>query len=161
MLTPENIALFFLVIGVSLAVVVLFDKLRSKPIITREDHLEEEILRLTARVAALQDTIDTLAGRVWALQRENERLKNELTRQVPYGAWRVTETADVARALERLTADEFRNLVYENFRVVFDRMSDSQSLQAQRLVLIDYADKHGQTEALRAAILTINQAAFG
>ena len=158
---PDNVALFLVVISVSLAMVVAYDKLRSNPIITREDHLEAEIKRLDAQIAAQQLTIDMLGGRIWALQKENERLRSELIRQVPNGAWRVTETADVARALERLSADEFRNLVYENFRVVFDRLSDAQSLQAQRLALIDYADKHGQIETLKSAIIAVNAVAFG
>ena len=158
---PDNVALFIVVISVSLAMVVAYDKLRSNPIITREDHLEAEIKRLDAQIAAQQLTIDMLGGRIWALQKENERLRSELIRQVPNGAWRVTETADVARALERLSADEFRNLVYENFRVVFDRLSDAQSLQAQRLALIDYADKHGQIETLKSAIIAVNAVAFG
>lgn len=157
----DNVVLFFVVVVVSLAFVVVYDKLRSKPIITREDHLEAEIKRLDAQIAAQQLTIDMLGGRIWALQKENERLRSELIRQVPNGAWRVTETADVARALERLTVDEFRSLVYQNFRVVFDRLSDAQSLQAQRLALIDYAERHGQIEELRSAIIAVNAVAFG
>lgn len=157
----DNVVLFFVVIGVSLAVVVAYDKLRSGPIVTREDHLDAEIKRLDAQIAAQQLTIDVLGGRIWLLQKENERLRSELIRQVPNGAWRVTEAADVARALERLTVDEFRSLVYENFRVVFDRLSDAQSLQAQRLVLIDYAERHGQIETLKSAIIAVNAVAFG
>ena len=157
----DNVVLFLVAVGVSLAVVVVYDKLRSSPIITREDHLEAEIKRLDAQIAAQKLTIDMLGGRIWTLQKENERLRSELIRQVPNGTWRVTETADVARALERLTVDEFRSLVYQHFRVVFDRLSDAQSLQAQRLALIDYVERHGQIEELRSAIIAVNAVAFG
>ncbi len=161
MLTAENIALFVAAIAVSLTVAIVYDKLHPDPVLTREDHLEEEIKRLTRRVEALQETIDLLSGRIAALQKENERLKNELTRLVPFGTWRVTETMELTRALERLTEDEFRSLVFENFRTVFDRFGEAQSLQAKRLVLVEYASKHAQLEILRAVILAINPAAFG
>lgn len=161
MLIPENVVLFLVVIGVSLVTVVIYDKLRPNPGVTREDYLEEKITLLTERVAAQQITIDTLAGRAWATQKENDRLRAELTRLVPGGAWRITEIADIARGLERLTVDEFRDLVHQSFPVVFDRISDTQSLQAQRLTLIDYAEKHAQAEALHSAIIAINPTAFG
>ena len=161
MLTPENIVLFFVAIGVSLTVAVGYDRLRPNRTMSREDHLEEEIKRLTARVEALQETIDLLSGRVVALQRENERLKNELTRLVPFGTWRVTETTELRRALERLTEDEFRSLAFENFQSVYDGFDSNQTLHAKRLALLDYAEKQGKLEVLRSAILAINPVAFG
>lgn len=161
MFTPENIVLFFIAIGVSLTVAVVYDRLWPNPVITREGHLEEEVERLTSRVEALQETIDLLAGRVWALQKENERLKNELARLVPFGNWRATETGVVRNALEKLSAEELRRLVFERFRPVFDGFSSQQSLQAQRLALLEYAENHAQLNTLRAAIGEINPAAFG
>lgn len=157
---PENVLLFSFAVVVSLAAVVVYDKLRAHPIITREDYLEEKIKLLTERVAAQQVTIDTLAGRAWQFQKDNDRLRAELVRLVPGGAWRGTEISDTARGLERLTVDEFRELVHQSFPAVFDRISDTQSLHAQRLTLLDYADKHAQSALLRSAILAINPAAF-
>jgi regulator of replication initiation timing len=160
-LTPENIVLFFVAIGVSLAVAIGYDKLRPNPIITREDYLEENMKRLSARVEALQETIDLLSGRIVVLQQENARLKNELSRLVPFGTWRVTETAELRRGLEQISADEFNQLAFEQFRQVYDTFGDSQSLQAKRIALIEHAQKQNRLEVLRAAILAINSAAFG
>lgn len=160
MLTSENILLFAVVIALSLVTVVIYDKLRPNQIVTREAYLEEKVKTLTAHLNAQQMTIAMLADRVWSFQKENDRLRAELTRQVPSGSWRIIDIADIARGLERLTVDEFRDMVHQSFSAVFDRISDTQSLQAQRLMLLDYADKHGEAEALRTAITAINPAAF-
>ena len=93
MLTAENIALFIVSAAVALAVVIVYDKLRPNQILSREDYVEENLKRLTVRVEALQETIDLMSGRILLLQQENARLKNELSRLVPFGTWRVTETA--------------------------------------------------------------------
>ena len=161
MLTAENIALFIVSAAVALAVVIVYDKLRPNQILSREDYLEENLKRLAARVEALQETIDLMSGRILLLQQENARLKNELSRLVPFGAWRVTETAELRRALERLSDDEFNTIAFENFRKVFDSFGGTQSLQAKRIALIEHAQNQSKLEVLKAVILAINPAAFG
>ena len=161
MLTAENAILFITAIAVSLGMAIVYDKFHPNPVISREDHLEGEIRQLRQRVEALQATIDLMSGRILALQKENERLKNELARLVPLGAWRATEATELRKALERLTEDEFRNMAYDSFRSVYDGFTMEQSLNHKRQAILEYAEKQGKLELLRSAILVINSAAFG
>ena len=161
MLTAENAILFITAIAVSLGMAIVYDKFHPNPVISREDHLEGEIRQLRQRVEALQATIDLMSGRILALQKENERLKNELARLVPLGAWRATEATELRKALERLTEDEFRSMAYDSFRSVYDGFTMEQSLNHKRQAILEYAEKQGKLELLRSAILVINSAAFG
>ena len=161
MLTAENAVLFITAIAVSLGMAIVYDKFHPNPVISREDHLEGEIRQLRQRVEALQATIDLMSGRILALQKENERLKNELARLVPFGAWRATEATELRKALERLTEDEFRSMAYDSFRSVYDGFTMEQSLNHKRQAILEYAEKQGKLELLRSAILVINSAAFG
>lgn len=161
MLTAENAILFITAIAVSLGMAIVYDKFHPNPVISREDHLEGEIRQLRQRVEALQATIDLMSGRILALQKENERLKNELARLVPLGAWRATEATELRKALERLTEDEFRSMAYDSFRTVYDGFTTEQSLNHKRQAILEYAEKQGKLELLRSAILVINSAAFG
>ena len=161
MLTAENAVLFITAIAVSLGMAIVYDKFHPNPVISREDHLEGEIRQLRQRVEALQATIDLMSGRILALQKENERLKNELARLVPLGAWRATEATELRKALERLTEDEFRSMAYDSFRTVYDGFTTEQSLNHKRQAILEYAEKQGKLELLRSAILVINSAAFG
>lgn len=164
MLTAENAILFITAIAVSLGMAIVYDKFHPNPVISREDHLEGEIRQLRQRVEALQATIDLMSGRILALQKENERLKNELARLVPFGAWRATEATEATelrKALERLTEDEFRSMAYDSFRSVYDGFTMEQSLNHKRQAILEYAEKQGKLELLRSAISVINPAAFG
>lgn len=161
MLTAENAILFITAIAVSLGMAIVYDKFHPNPVISREDHLEGEIRQLRQRVEALQATIDLMSGRILALQKENERLKNELARLVPLGAWRATEATELRKALERLTEDEFRNMAYDSFRSVYDSFTMEQSLNYRRQAILEYAEKQNKLELLRSAISVINPAAFG
>lgn len=161
MLTAENAVLFITAIAVSLGMAIVYDKFHPNPVISREDHLEGEIRQLRQRVEALQATIDLMSGRILALQKENERLKNELARLVPFGAWRATEATELRKALERLTEDEFRNMAYDSFRSVYDSFTMEQSLNYRRQAILEYAEKQNKLELLRSAISVINPAAFG
>ena len=161
MLTAENAVLFITAIAVSLGMAIVYDKFHPNPVISREDHLEGEIRQLRQRVEALQATIDLMSSRILALQKENERLKNELARLVPFGAWRATEATELRKALERLTEDEFRSMAYDSFRSVYDGFTMEQSLNHKRQAILEYAEKQGKLELLRSAILVINSAAFG
>ena len=161
MLTAENAILFITAIAVSLGVAIVYDKFHPNPVISREDHLEGEIRQLRQRVEALQATIDLMSSRILALQKENERLKNELARLVPFGAWRATEATELRKALERLTEDEFRNMAYDSFRSVYDSFTMEQSLNYRRQAILEYAEKQNKLELLRSAISVINPAAFG
>ncbi len=161
MLTAENAILFITAIAVSLGVAIVYDKFHLNPFISREDHLEGEIRQLRQRVEALQATIDLMSSRILALQKENERLKNELARLVPLGAWRATEATELRKALERLTEDEFRSMAYDSFRSVYDGFTMEQSLNHKRQAILEYAEKQGKLELLRSAISVINPAAFG
>ena len=161
MLTAENAVLFITAIAVSLGMAIVYDKFHPNPVISREDHLEGEIRQLRQRVEALQATIDLMSSRILALQKENERLKNELARLVPFGAWRATEATELRKALERLTEDEFRNMAYDSFRSVYDGFTMEQSLNHKRQAILEYAEKQGKLELLRSAISVINPAAFG
>lgn len=161
MLTAENAVLFITAIAVSLGMAIVYDKFHPNPVISREDHLEGEIRQLRQRVEALQATIDLMSSRILALQKENERLKNELARLVPFGAWRATEATELRKALERLTEDEFRSMAYDSFRSVYDGFTMEQSLNHKRQAILEYAEKQGKLELLRSAISVINPAAFG
>lgn len=161
MLTAENAVLFITAIAVSLGMAIVYDKFHPNPVISREDHLEGEIRQLRQRVEALQATIDLMSSRILALQKENERLKNELARLVPFGAWRATEATELRKALERLTEDEFRSMAYDSFRSVYDGFTMEQSLNHKRQAILEYAEKQNKLELLRSAISVINPAAFG
>lgn len=161
MLTAENAVLFITAIAVSLGMAIVYDKFHPNPVISREDHLEGEIRQLRQRVEALQATIDLMSSRILALQKENERLKNELARLVPLGAWRATEATELRKALERLTEDEFRSMAYDSFRSVYDGFTMEQSLNYRRQAILEYAEKQNKLELLRSAISVINPAAFG
>ena len=161
MLTAENAVLFITAIAVSLGMAIVYDKFHPNPVISREDHLEGEIRQLRQRVEALQATIDLMSSRILALQKENERLKNELARLVPFGAWRATEATELRKALERLTEDEFRSMAYDSFRSVYDSFTMEQSLNYRRQAILEYAEKQNKLELLRSAISVINPAAFG
>ena len=161
MFTPENIGLLGLAMALAFGVSFAYEKLNPGNVVTREDHLAKEVKQLTKRVEALQETIDLLSGKIKDLQEENTRLRNELRRQVPFGNWRATETSIVRNALEKLSAEELRRLAFERFRPVFDGFGTEQSLQVQRLALMEYAENHAQLDTLRAAIAEINPAAFG
>lgn len=161
MLTAENAVLFITAIAVSLGMAIVYDKFHPNPFISREDHLEGEIRQLRQRVEALQATIDLMSSRILALQKENERLKNELARLVPLGAWRATEATELRKALERLTEDEFRSMAYDSFRSVYDSFTMEQSLNYRRQAILEYAEKQNKLELLRSAISVINPAAFG
>jgi len=161
MFTPENMGILALAVILALVVAAGYARLHPSNVITREDHLEYEIKRLTKQVEALQETIDVLSNRIKYLQDENTRLRNDLGRLMPFGNWRATETSVVRNALEKLSAEELRRLAFERFRPVFDGFGAEQSLQAQRLALMEYAENHAQLDVLRAAIDEINPAAFG
>lgn len=160
MFTPENAGILGLMVMISLLVAVGYNQFRPGSIVTREENLEQEVKRLTRQVEALQETIDVLSSRIKHLQDENDRLRNELGRVIPHGNWRATETSLVRNALEKLSVEELRQLAFERFRPVFDGFGSDQSLQAQRLALMEYAENHAQLDALRAAIAEINPAAF-
>ena len=161
MLTAENIALFIVAVVVALAVAIIYDRLHVGSTDYRESRIEDEVKQLRQRVEALQTTIDLMSNRIFELQKENERLKSELARLVPFGAWRATEPTTLRKALERLTEDEFASLAYDSFRPIYDGFTTDQSLNRRRQALIEYVEKQGKMELLRAAILTINPAAFG
>jgi regulator of replication initiation timing len=161
MLTAENIALFIGSVVAALAVAIIYNRLHVGSMDYRESRIEDEVKQLRQRVEALQTTIDLMSNRIFELQKENERLKNELTRLVPFGSWQATESMTLRKALERLTEDEFASLAYDSFRAIYDGFTAEQSLNRRRQALIEYAEKQGKMDLLRAAILTINPAAFG
>lgn len=161
MLTAENIALFIVAVVVALAVAIIYDRLHVGSMDYRESRIEDEVKQLRQRVEALQTTIDLMSNRIFELQKENERLKSELARLVPFGSWRATEPTTLRKALERLTEDEFASLAYDSFRSIYDGFTAEQSLNRRRQALIEYVEKQEKMELLRAAILTINPAAFG
>ena len=161
MLTAENIALFIVAVVVALAVAKIYDRLHVGSMDNRESRVEAEVKQLRQRVEALQTTIDLMSNRIFELQKENERLKNELARLVPFGSWQATEPTAVKKALERLTEDQVNSLAYDSFRSVYDGFTAEQSLNRRRQALAEYAEKQNKIELLRSAILTINPAAFG
>jgi predicted nuclease with TOPRIM domain len=160
-LTVDNIALFVVAVAVALAVAALYDRLHQGSMDYRESRVEGEVRLLRQRVEALQTTIDLMSSRILELQRENERLKNELARLVPFGAWRATEPTALRKALERLTEDEFNSLTYDSFRSIYEGFTTEQSLNRKRQALLEYAEKQSKLDLLRSAILAINPAAFG
>lgn len=161
MLGADNIAVLGLAIVLALVVAAGYDRLWPGNTATREDNLEREVRRLTRQVEALQQTIDMLSDRTRVLQMENTRLRAELGRVLPAGNWRAIEAGALRSALEKLSAEELRRMAFERFRPVYDGFSAEQSVQAQRLALLEYAENHAQLDVLRAAIAEINQAAFG
>jgi chromosome segregation ATPase len=168
MITPENIALFFLVLMALFVIVYVAVKLKPNGSISREDQLESEIKQLVKRIASLQETIDILSSRITELQGqvaklkdENERLRSDLNRYLsPVTKRKTNELSVINNALGKLSADEFKRLVFEKFRAVYDSFGADQTLQAQRLTLVEYADNHNQLSLLRTSIIDINPVAF-
>lgn len=164
MFNTENLAILILASVFAWVSSAVYGKLRPSGSSTREDQLELEIKRLNREVEALRrqlvEVVDVLSSRNKDLQDENTKLRNELGRLGPLSSWRTTETTAIRAALERLSADEIRRLAFERFRPVFDGFGADQSLQAQRLALVEYAENHVQLDVLRAAIAGINPAAF-
>ncbi len=160
MLAPDNLVAVGLAVVIALAAAVGYGRFAARNVLTREAGLEQEVRRLTRQVAALQETIDLLSDRTRLLQIENNRLRAELGRMLPAGNWRAIDSASLRGALERLSAEEVRQLAFERFRSVYDGFGAEQSLQAQRLALMEYAENHAQLDVLRSAIAEINQAAF-
>lgn len=164
MFTSENLTILLLASVFAWVSSAVYGKLRPSGSSTREDQLELEIKRLNREVESLRrqliEVVDVLSSRNKDLQDENTRLENELRRLGSLSSWRTTETAAIRAALERLSADEIRNLAFERFKPVFEGFGADQSLHAQRLALMEYAEKHGQLDMLRAAIAGINPAAF-
>lgn len=168
MITGENIALFFLILAALFVTVYAVVKLKPNGSISREDQLELEIKQLVKRITSLQETIDLLSNRITELQGqvaklkdENERLRNDLNRYLsPATNWKTNELSAVRNALGKLSTDEFKRLAFEKFRAVYDSFGTDQTLQAQRLILVEYADNHNQLSLLRASIIDINPAAF-
>lgn len=164
MFGAENLAVLVLATVFAWVASAVYGKLRPSGSTTREDQLELEIKRLNRDVESLRrqlvEVVDVLSSRNKDLQDENARLRNELGRLGPLSNWRTTEATAIRAALERLSADEIRRLAFERFRPVFDGFGAEQSLQAQRLALLEYAENHAQLDMLRAAIGSVNQAAF-
>lgn len=167
MITIENVAFFFLILAATSLIVYLLVKLKPNGSISREDQLELETKQLVKRITALQDTIDILSNRITELQaqvaklkEENDRLRSDLNRYLSPTKWKNTELSSIHRALAKLSSDEFKRLVFDKFRDVYNGFSADQTLQAQRLILIEYADNHNELNSLKAAIVEINPTAF-
>lgn len=167
MITIENVAFFFLILAATSLIVYLLVKLKPNGSISREDQLELEIKQLVKRITALQETIDILSNRITELQaqvaklkEENDRLRSDLNRYLSPTKWKNTELSSIHRALAKLSSDEFKRLVFDKFRDVYNGFSADQTLQAQRLILIEYADNHNELNSLKAAIVEINPTAF-
>lgn len=161
----------YILISVIAAIALLFfihynfvKKIRPDILLLREKQLEIKIQELTTKISALQNTIDILSVRIGDLQnyvdlckRENDRLRADLIRYIPIQTTSVSEIAD---ALAKLTSDEFAMLVFDNFNEVYNGFTSSQTLNAQRLAVIEYAQKHVQLDKLRNVIESINPMAF-
>lgn len=167
MITIENVAFFFLILAATSLIVYLLVKLKPNGSISREDQLELEIKQLVKRITALQETIDILSNRITELQaqvaklkEENDRLRSDLNRYLSPTKWKNTELSSIHRALAKLSSDEFKRLVFDKFRDVYNGFSADQTLQAQRLILVEYADNHNELNSLKAAIVEINPTAF-
>lgn len=160
----DNLVVLVLATVFAWVVSVVHGKLRPGGSTTREDQLDAEIKRLNEEIESLRrqlvEVVDVLSSRNKDLHDENVRLRNELGRLGPLSSWRTTEATAIRAALGRLSADEIRRLAFERFRPVFDGFGAEQSLQAQRLALLEYAENHAQLDMLRAAIGSVNPAAF-
>lgn len=164
MLATENLVVFFLATVFAWIASAVYGKLRPGGSATREDQLELEIERLKQELEKVRrqlvEVVDVLSSRNKDLHNENVRLRNELGSLGPLSSLRTTEATAIRAALERLSADEIRRLAFERFRPVFDGFGAEQTLQAQRLALLEYAENHAQLDMLRAAIGSVNPAAF-
>lgn len=164
MFSVENIIILVFATVFALVASAVYGKLRPSGSTTREDQLDAEIKRLNQELEQVRrqlvEVVDVLSSRNKDLHDENVRLRNELGRLGPLSSWRTTEATAIRAALERLSADEIRRLAFERFRPVFDGFGAEQTLQAQRLALLEYAENHAQLDMLRAAIGSVNPAAF-
>ena len=157
-----DIATWAVAVLAAVAVSVAYQRLRPEAIMTREDHLESQVEDLRKQVASLQTTIGLLSRRIQELEDENRNLRRLMAHAIVSPAqMRQGDAADVRRALERLSAEELRQMAYEEFRDVYQALGAEQSSQALRLALVEWAGNHGETDRLRQAILLVNQAAFG
>lgn len=166
-MTIETLIIFAIILALVLALIYLILRIKPGGSISREDQMAREIKQQAIRIGSLQETIDMLSGRISDLQgqisrfkEENERLRFDLNRYLPGINWRATEKIAIGIALGRLNTDEIKRMAFERFRPVFDSFGAEQSLQAQRLALLEYAENHAQLDLLRAAITDINPAAF-
>ena len=115
-----DISVWIAAIIAAIAVSVVYQRLRPDAIITREDHLESQVEDLRAQVASLQTTISLMARRIQELEDENRNLRRLMAHAIVSPAqMRQGDTADVRRALERLSAEELRQMAYEEFRDVY------------------------------------------
>ena len=157
-----DVATWAVAVLAAVAVSVAYQRLRPEAIMTREDHLESQVEDLRKQVASLQTTIGLLSRRIQELEDENRNLRRLMAHTIVSPAqMRQGDAADVRRALERLSAEELRQMAYEEFRDVYQSLGAEQSSQALRLALVEWAGNHGETDRLRQAILRINRAAFG
>ena len=157
-----DVATWAIAVIAAVAVSVAYQRLRPEAIMTREDHLESQVDDLRKQVSSLQTTIGLMARRIQELEDENRNLRRLMAHAIVSPAqMRQGDVADVRRALERLSAEELRQMAYEEFRDVYQALGAEQSSQALRLALVEWAGNHGETDRLRQAILRINQAAFG
>ena len=157
-----DVATWAVAVLAAVAVSVAYQRLRPEAIMTREDHLESQVEDLRKQVASLQTTIGLLSRRIQELEDENRNLRRLMAHAIVSPAqMRQGDVADVRRALERLSAEELRQMAYEEFRDVYQALGAEQSSQALRLALVEWAGNHGETDRLRQAILRINRAAFG
>ena len=157
-----DISVWIAAIIAAVAVSVIYQRLRPDAAMTREDHLESQVDDLRKQVSSLQTTIGLMARRIQELEDENRNLRRLMAHTIVSPAqMRQGDAADVRRALERLSAEELRQMAYEEFRDVYQGLGAEQSSQALRLALVEWAGNHGETDRLRQAILRINRAAFG
>ena len=166
-MTIETLIIFVIILALVLALIYLILRIKPSGSVSREDQLATEIKHQATRIGSLQETIDILSSRISDLQgqiskfkEENERLRFDLSRYLPVVNWKATEKMAISVALGRLSADEIKRLAFERFRSVFDSFGAEQSLQAQRLAMLEYAENHAQLDLLRAAIADMNPAAF-
>lgn len=160
-MTLADIAVWVGAVVLTLGISVIYQRLRPGEMMSREQHLEERVRQLTEQVASLQSTINMLSARILELERENRNLRRAVAQAIGMKSQRRDEIADLRQALERLSAEEIRRLAFESFRDVFDGFGAEQSVQAQRLALLEWAENHKETDELREAISAINPAAFG
>ena len=156
-----DIATWAVAVLAAVAVSVIYQRLRPDAAMTREDHLESQVDDLRKQVSSLQTTIGLMARRIQELEDENRNLRRLMAHAIVSPAqMRQGDAADVRRALERLSAEELRQMAYEEFRDVYQALGAEQSSQALRLALVEYAENHAQLEMLRTAISSVNPAAF-
>lgn len=160
-MTLADIAAWVGAVVLTLGISVIYQRLRPGEMMSREQHLEERVRQLTEQVASLQSTINMLSARILELERENRSLRRAVAQAIGVKAQRRDEMTDLRQALERLSAEEVRRLAYESFKEVFAGFGAEQSVQAQRLALLEWAENHREVDDLREAISAMNPAAFG